>query len=45
MDRQGFDPITKTLSEVVNLMERIEQSEDFDGNAKKETDTKTPANK
>ena len=31
MDRQGFDPVTKTLQEVVTFMERIEQSEDFDG--------------
>ena len=31
MDRQGFDPINKRLREVVDFMERIEQSEDFDG--------------
>ena len=31
MDRQGFDPINKALSEVVDFMERIEQAEDFDG--------------
>ena len=31
MDRQGFDPITKSPIEVVNFQERIEQSEDFDG--------------
>lgn len=31
MERQGFDPITSTLAEVVDFMERIEQSEDFDG--------------
>ena len=31
MDRQGFDPVTKNLQEVVTFMERIEQSEDFDG--------------
>ena len=31
MDRQGFDPVTKTLQEVVTFMERIEQSKDFDG--------------
>ena len=31
MDRQGFDPVVKTLQEVVNFMERIEQSEDFEG--------------
>ena len=33
MDRQGFDPINKTLTEVVDFMERIEQAEDFDGQA------------
>ena len=31
MDRQGFDPVAKTLTEVVTFMERIEQAEDFDG--------------
>ena len=31
MDRQGFDPISKTPIQVVDFMERIEQSEDFDG--------------
>ena len=31
MDRQGFDPINKSLGEVVDFMERIEQAEDFDG--------------
>ena len=31
MDRQGFDPINKTLREVVDFMECIEQAEDFDG--------------
>ena len=30
MDRQGFDPVNKTLSEAVQFMERIEQAEDFD---------------
>ena len=30
MDRQGFDPVVKNLAEVVQFMERIEQSEDFD---------------
>ena len=33
MDRQGFDPLNKHLNEVVDFMERIEQSEDFDGQA------------
>ena len=31
MERQGFDPITSTLPQVVDFMERIEQAEDFDG--------------
>ena len=31
MDRQGFDPISKTPIQVVDFQERIEQSEDFDG--------------
>ena len=31
MDRQGFDPMDSTLPQVVDFMERIELSEDFDG--------------
>jgi hypothetical protein len=31
MDRQGFDPLTLTPTQVVDFLERIEQSEDFDG--------------
>ena len=31
MDRQGFDPVTRTPQEVVDFMERIETAEDFDG--------------
>ena len=31
MDRQGFDPVAKTLTKVVTFMERIKQAEDFDG--------------
>jgi len=34
MDRQGFDPLTHTPNEVVAFMERIEMSEDFDGDKK-----------
>jgi hypothetical protein len=30
MERQGFDPMDHTLNEVVDFMERIESSEDFD---------------
>ena len=31
MDRQSFDPVSKSPIQVVDFMERIEQSEDFDG--------------
>ena len=31
MDRQGFDPLIHTPVQVVDFLERIEQSEDFDG--------------
>jgi len=34
MDRQGFDPLSHTPQEVVDFMERIEMSEDFDGDKK-----------
>jgi len=34
MDRQGFDPLTSTVAQAVEFMERIEMSEDFDGNKK-----------
>jgi len=34
MDCQGFDPLTHTPHEVVQFMERIEMSEDFDGDKK-----------
>jgi len=34
MDRQGFVPLAKTVTEVVEFVERIEMSEDFDGNNK-----------
>ena len=30
MERQGFDPMNQTLAEVVDFMERIEASEDYD---------------
>ena len=35
MDRQGFDPMAKTTQEIVQFMENIEMSEDFDGDNKK----------
>jgi len=34
MDRQGFDPLTKTLTEAVEFTEPIEMSEDFNSNKK-----------
>ena len=40
MDRQGFDPMTKRPNEVVEFMEQIESSEDFDAD-KKVTTTPT----
>ena len=35
MERQGFDPMLKTVNDVVTFMERIEATEDFDVNAAK----------
>ena len=34
MERQGFDPITKNLDEVVTFMEQVEATEDFEPDAK-----------
>jgi len=34
MDRQGFDPLAKTLTEVAEFIEHIKMSEDHDGNKK-----------
>jgi len=45
MDRQGFDPLAKTVTEVVEFMEHIEMSEDFDGNRKVVAVTKKGNNK
>jgi len=45
MDCQGFDLLAKTLTEVVEFMERIEMSEDFDGNRKVAAMTKKGNNK
>ena len=33
MDRQGFDPMASATQQIVQFMERIEMSEDFDGDA------------
>jgi hypothetical protein len=35
MERQGFDPFEHTVGEVVDFMEQIESSEDFDANSSK----------
>jgi len=45
MDRQGFDPLAKTVTEAVEFMEHIEMSEDFDGNKKVAAVTKKGSNK
>jgi len=37
MDRQGFDPLASTPAQVVEFMERIEMSEDFDSDKKTTT--------
>jgi len=34
MDRQGFDPLAVAPAETAAFMERIEMSEDFDGDKK-----------
>ena len=34
MDRQGCDPLAKTITEVAEFMKPIEMSEDFDGDRK-----------
>ena len=46
MERQGFDPLLHTLSEVIDFMERIEASEDFDASKNNGQDKKkAPSNK
>jgi len=45
IDRQGFDPLARTVTEVVEFMERIEMSEDFDGDRKVAAVTKKGNNK
>jgi hypothetical protein len=39
MDRQGFDPMTHTIVQVVDFLEQIETAEDFEGSTPKK-DTK-----
>ena len=41
MDRQGFDPLTKTVNEVVGFLEQIENAEEFD-NQKVDHNQKAP---
>jgi len=45
MDRQGFDPLAKAVTEVAEFMECIEMSEDFDGDRKVAAVTKKGNNK
>ena len=48
MDRQQFDPLDKPMNDVIDFMEAIESSEDFDGTkveTKKKTDSKKKASK
>jgi len=45
MDRQGFDPLAKTVTKAVEFMERIKMSEDFNGNRKVAAVTKKGNNK
>jgi len=45
LDRQAFDPLAKTVTEVAEFMERIEMSEDFDGDRKVAALTKKGNNK
>jgi len=45
MDREGFDPLAKTVAEAVELMEHIKMSEDFDGDRKVAAVTKKGNNK
>ena len=46
MDRQGFNPLLHTLNEVVDFMEQIEASEDFDASKNNGQDKKkAPSNK
>ena len=41
MDRQGFDPMTKTLAEVIDFMENIEATEERSENKPKSNDNKS----
>ena len=45
MDRQGFDPMEKTIQEVVDFMEQIETSEDTEIHTKDDDGDKKPAAK
>ena len=45
MDRQGFDPLTHTAQQVIDFMERIELTEDFDSDKKVTTVAKKNNNK
>jgi hypothetical protein len=45
MDRQGFDPIDNTMSQVIDFLEQIETSEDFEGQAVKSKTDKSKSSK
>jgi len=45
MDRQGFDPLASTVTQVVEFMERIEMLEDFNGDKKVAAAAKKGKNK
>jgi len=45
MDHQGFDPLTKTPTELAEFMEHIEMSEDINGDKKVAAVTKKGNNK
>ena len=45
MDRQGFDPIDHSLSEVVDFLEQVETSEDFEGSPAKNKGNKSSQQK
>ena len=45
MDRQGFDPMDNTLNAVVDFMERIEATDDFDVNSEEVKSSKKSSKK
>ena len=45
MDRQGFDPLDNTMQQVIDFLEQIETSEDFEGSPVKHKDNKSSMKK